>query len=52
MDSRKKKKVIYLRIDADLLRAIDEKRVTEHGIIPRSTFVNQLLREVLLEVKS
>jgi hypothetical protein len=49
---KKKKKVIYLRIDTDLLKAIDEKRVTEHGVIPRSTFLNQLLREVLLEVKS
>ena len=49
MDS---KKVVYIRLDEDVLKKIDELRKTEYGEIDRSDFIGRLLKKALeLEVK-
>jgi metal-responsive CopG/Arc/MetJ family transcriptional regulator len=46
------KKVVYIRLDEDLVHKIDELRKTEYGEIDRSEFISRLLRKALeLEVR-
>jgi metal-responsive CopG/Arc/MetJ family transcriptional regulator len=46
------KKVVYIRLEEDLVNKIDELRRTEYGEIDRSEFIARLLRKALeLEVR-
>jgi metal-responsive CopG/Arc/MetJ family transcriptional regulator len=46
------KKVVYIRLDEDLVNKIDELRKTEYGEIDRSEFISRLLKKALeLEVR-
>jgi len=46
------KRVVYIRLEEDLVNKIDELRKTEYGEIDRSEFISRLLKKALeLEVR-
>jgi len=46
------KRVVYIRLEEELVNKIDELRKTEYGEIDRSEFISRLLKKALeLEVR-
>jgi metal-responsive CopG/Arc/MetJ family transcriptional regulator len=46
------KKVVYIRLDEDLVNKIDTLRKTEYGEIDRSEFIARILKKALeMEVR-
>jgi Ribbon-helix-helix protein, copG family. len=49
MSGQENKVVIYLKVDRELVRRIDEMRKTPHGEIPRSQMIEAIIRKHLEE---